>query len=100
MATETTRLSAKGQVILPKAIRDAHGWSAGTEFAVEEAPGGVTLRPSRPSPPSRLEDVAGCLRYTGRPKTLLQMEKAIAKEAKERRDRGRCPAGGAGICAF
>jgi len=89
MPTETTKLSTKGQVILPKTIRDAHGWIPGTEFAVEEAPEGITLRPLKPSPPSRLEDVAGCLRYTGRAKTLRQMEKAIVKEVKERRDRGR-----------
>lgn len=89
MAIETTKLSTKGQVILPKTIRDAHGWDPGTEFAVEDAPGGVTLRPLRPSPPSRLEDVAGCLRYTGKAKTLQQMEKAVAKGARERRDRGR-----------
>jgi AbrB family looped-hinge helix DNA binding protein len=86
---ETTKLSTKGQVILPKTVRDAHGWNPGTEFAVEMAPGGITLRPLRPSPPSRLEDVAGCLQYTGRAKTLQQMEKAIAKGVKERRDRGR-----------
>src|ERR1017187_7863843 len=80
---ETTKLSTKGQVILPKTVRDAHGWNPGTEFAVEEVPGGVTLRPLRPSPPPRLEDVAGCLRYTGRAKTLRQMEKAIAMGGKE-----------------
>ncbi len=85
---EITRLSTKGQVILPKTIRDARGWGAGTELVVEETPGGVTLRPLR-QPPSRLDDVVGCLRYTGRAKTLRQMEKAIAKGVKERRDRGR-----------
>jgi len=86
---EITRLSTKGQVILPKTIRDARGWGAGTELVVEETPEGVTLRPLRQSPPSRLEDVVGCLRYTGRAKTLRQMENAIAKGVRERRDRGR-----------
>jgi len=89
MATEITRLSTKGQLILPKTIRDARGWSAGTELVVEETPGGVTLRPVRQSRPSRLEDVVGCLRYTGRTKTLRQMENAIAKGVGERHDRGR-----------
>ncbi|PZN73131.1 MAG: hypothetical protein DM484_23225 [Candidatus Methylumidiphilus alinenensis] len=28
---ETTRLSSKGQVILPKSVRDAHHWSPGSE---------------------------------------------------------------------
>jgi len=86
---EITRLSTKGQVILPKTIRDARGWGAGTELVVEETPAGITLRPLRQSQPSRLEDVVGCLRYTGRAKTLRQMETAIAKGVRERRDRGR-----------
>ncbi len=37
------------------------------------------------NPPSRFEDVAGCLRCAGRAKTVKQMEDASAKEAKERR---------------
>ena len=89
MIVETTRLSTKGQLILPKAIRDARHWDVGTEFAVEEAPGGIMLRPLKPPPASRLEEVAGCLRYHGRAKTLREIERAIARQAKERRGRGR-----------
>jgi AbrB family looped-hinge helix DNA binding protein len=88
MAMEITKLSTKGQLILPKTIRDARGWGAGTELVVEETPAGVMLRPLR-SQPSRLEDVVGCLRYKGRAKTLRQMERAIAKGVRERHDRGR-----------
>ena len=86
---EITRLSTKGQVVLPKTIRDARGWVAGTELVVEETPGGITMRALRQAQPSRLEDVVGCLRYTGRAKTLRQMERAIAAGVRERRDRGR-----------
>jgi AbrB family looped-hinge helix DNA binding protein len=32
---EITRLSTKGRIILPKAIRDARAWAPGTEFTVE-----------------------------------------------------------------
>lgn len=32
---ETTRLSSKGQVILPKSIRDARHWAPGAEFEIE-----------------------------------------------------------------
>jgi len=86
---ETTKLSTKGQVILPKAIREAHRWEAGTEFAVEEASGGIVLRPVKVSTGLRVEDVAGCLRYSGRAKSLKQMDNAILQELKERRARGR-----------
>ena len=86
---ETTRLSSKGQVILPKSVRDAHNWQPGTEFIVENLPDGVMLRPKKSLAPSRLEDVAGCLRYTGKAKTLAQMEAAIGAEVKKRHARGR-----------
>jgi AbrB family looped-hinge helix DNA binding protein len=86
---ETTRLSSKGQVILPKIVRDAHRWRPGTEFIVESTPDGVLLRPARPFPPARIEDVVGCLRYAGKPKTVSQMESVIGTEIKARRGRGR-----------
>ena len=45
---ETTKLSSKGQVVLPKWVRDARSWEPGTEFAVEEVSEGILLRPLRP----------------------------------------------------
>jgi hypothetical protein len=36
-------------------------------------------------PPTRLEDVAGCLAYKGPAKTLADMEQAIARGAREHR---------------
>jgi len=86
---ETTRLSSKGQVILPKSVRDANHWLPGTEFIVENLPNGVLLRPLKPFAPSRLEEVAGCLRNPGKAKTLAQMEAAIGAEVKKRHARGR-----------
>lgn len=86
---ETTRLSSKGQVILPKPIRDARRWCPGTEFIVEDTADGVLLRPAKPFAPSRLEDVAGSLRYAGKPKSIRQMDAAIRAEVKARRGRGR-----------
>jgi len=74
---------------LPKSVRDAHHWQPGTEFIVENLPDGVLLRPLKPSTPSRLEDVAGSLRYTGKAKTLAQMEVEISTEVKKRHARGR-----------
>lgn len=86
---QTTRLSSKGQLILPKSIRDLRNWEAGTQFAVEEVPDGVLLRPLRPFPAAAFDEVFGCLKYSGRPKTLRQMEKTIAKGVKARHGTGR-----------
>jgi bifunctional DNA-binding transcriptional regulator/antitoxin component of YhaV-PrlF toxin-antitoxin module len=75
--------------VLPKAIRDADEWVEGTEFSVERVPEGVLLRPLRSLPVTRLEDVIGCAGYRGRPRSLADMERAIAQGVKAHRGRGR-----------
>jgi AbrB family looped-hinge helix DNA binding protein len=47
MATHTTKLSSKGQVVIPKSLRTAHRWKPGTEFIVEEQGDNIVLRPSK-----------------------------------------------------
>jgi AbrB family looped-hinge helix DNA binding protein len=42
----TTRLSTKGQIVLPKGIRASRAWGPGTEFTVEETGNGILLRPA------------------------------------------------------
>lgn len=80
---ETTRLSSKGQIILPKSIRVAHHWDAGIEFAVEDTRDGVLLRPLQLFKPTQLKDVIGCAQYHGPTKSLEDMKRAIARGAKE-----------------
>jgi len=86
---ETTRLSTKGQIILPKSIRVARDWKPGTTFTVEETGDGVLLRPAAHFSPTVLEEVAGCLRSKRKPKTPAQMRTAIGREVLRRHDRGR-----------
>ena len=86
---ETTRLSSKGQIILPKVVREMHGWAPGTDFAVEDTADGVLLRPLKTTQPTRLDDVVGCLQVQGQARTIEDMDAAIASEARVRRDRGR-----------
>lgn len=42
-----TKISAKGQVVIPKAVRDRLDWSPGTELEIEESVDGLLLRPKR-----------------------------------------------------
>ena len=86
---ETTKLSSKGQVILPKSIRVAHNWDAGIEFAVEDTPDGVLLRPLKPFTPTRLKDVYGCAAYKGKAKSLAELDAGIKAAVKDRHARGR-----------
>jgi AbrB family looped-hinge helix DNA binding protein len=86
---QTTRLSTKGQIVLPKDIRDSRSWGPGIEFTIQETEDGVLLRPAPRFPATRLEEVVGCLPSRGKPKTVAQMRAAISKEVKRRHGRGR-----------
>ena len=86
---DITRLSSKGQIILPKTVRDAHHWESGTDFVVEDTGDGVLLRPVKAGAPARLDDIVGCLRVKGPARTIEEMDAAITVELRNRRDRGR-----------
>lgn len=85
----TTRISSKGQIVLPQSVREKRKWTAGTELIVEDTRDGVLLRPAKPFPPTKFEDVYGCLQYKGKPKSLEEMDEAIRQEVKARHARGR-----------
>lgn len=82
---ETTKLSSKGQIVLPRSIRNARKLRPGTEFSVEETAEGILLRPLKPFPTTSVEQVFGCLHYTGQAKTVEQMHEAVLAEASQRR---------------
>jgi AbrB family looped-hinge helix DNA binding protein len=81
----TTTLSTKGQIIIPKEIRQRHGWGPGLALEVLEQGDSVVLRPVRTLPRTTVEDLLGCLPYGGPPKTLEEMEAGIAEGARKRR---------------
>jgi AbrB family looped-hinge helix DNA binding protein len=87
--TLTTTVSTKGQVILPKAIRQRRNWRPGTRLMVEDTPEGVLLKAAPVFALTRPEDVAGMLAYREPPKTLEEMDAAITAEVTQRRARGR-----------
>lgn len=84
---ETTRLSTKGQVIIPKPLRTALRWQPGQELEVIETQDGLLLRARGPFEPSRLQDVAGML---GRVPRLTDADmRARLRLAARKRWRGR-----------
>ena len=83
-----TVLSTKGQVILPKAIRDEKNWAPGVRLVVESTPEGVLLRQERLFPATTFEEVRGSL--AGKVKKSLSQEEidaALRAAAKRRHDR-------------
>jgi AbrB family looped-hinge helix DNA binding protein len=79
----TTKLSSKGQVIIPRQVRAAHNWKNGQELEVVDMGDGVLLKPKKPFPETTLAEVAGSLEYHGEARTIEEMEEAIRKGAKE-----------------
>ncbi len=83
----TTTLSTKGQVILPKTIRQSRNWSAGTRLMVEDTEAGVLIKAAPFFPPTKIEDVFGCLKYAGPARTVEEMNAAVLEEARIRHER-------------
>jgi len=74
---ETTTLSSKGQIIIPKALRDSHHWRPGTKFFIEETANGLVLKPAGCFPATDLEDGLGCAGYTGPAKSVEEMREGV-----------------------
>jgi AbrB family looped-hinge helix DNA binding protein len=81
---KTTKLSSKGQVIIPKSLRSRYNWHAGQVLNVIDTGEGLLLKPSQLFGKTELDQVAGVLKYSGAPISLEDMEEAIKKGAMER----------------
>ncbi|MDQ6971476.1 MAG: AbrB/MazE/SpoVT family DNA-binding domain-containing protein [Mariprofundaceae bacterium] len=79
----TARLSSKGQLIIPKPIRQMHGWDAGQELEVIDTEQGVFLKTKSPFPETSLDKVVGSLNYRGKAKSITEMDQAIATGVKD-----------------
>jgi AbrB family looped-hinge helix DNA binding protein len=80
------KISSKGQLVLPKAVRDAYRLDAGSEVEVEASGDVILLRP-RPKKVRKtytLDEVAGFLKYEGPPVTIEDMDRAIEEEVRRR----------------
>ncbi len=83
-----TRLTSKGQVVIPKAVRDRMGWKSGTRLQVEATDeGAVVLKPGGREGDlnALIDEVSGCLREFGRdPIAELEADHRAEIEADER----------------
>lgn len=80
---EITKISDEGQVIIPEKLLKAYGWEAGQELIAIKMGAGILLKPKKPFAETTLDDVAGCLRYQGTPKSLSDMNEAIRQGIEE-----------------
>ena len=80
----STTVSTKGQVILPKALRHALRWQAGTKLVVKSTPEGVLLKRAPVIAVTQPGDVFGRLAFDGAPKSLEEMDAGVLAEARRR----------------
>ncbi|MGO8756333.1 MAG: AbrB/MazE/SpoVT family DNA-binding domain-containing protein [Gallionellaceae bacterium] len=76
---ETVKVSSKGQIVIPKSLRDAHHIHAGDRFIVSSVAGELHLKPASAIVESTLKSVAGMLHRTGAKKLA---EKEIERRIK------------------
>ena len=75
---EHTRVSSKGQMIIPKRVREALGLKQGTELAVELLPeGGFAARPKATDLAAQVRSIAGMLAHRGRRMSAARERAAI-----------------------
>jgi AbrB family looped-hinge helix DNA binding protein len=86
-AMQTTTLSSKGQVIIPKTLRAALRWAPGTQLEVHDTPEGVLLRPAalatKASLPEGLAAIRRRVAYAGPTVNLEDMDAAVLRMAAQ-----------------
>lgn len=81
---DTVKLSTKGQIVIPKDLRDAHHLFAGTEFAIAFVGDEIRLKPLPPFPATSAEEGKGLLAKRGRrPLSDEETDLAIGEMLKE-----------------
>ncbi|PSQ96000.1 MAG: hypothetical protein BRD55_08090 [Bacteroidetes bacterium SW_9_63_38] len=61
----SSKASSRGQVVLPKAVRDDHHWRPGQEVEIVNTDDGILPRPQSPFPDTTVEEVKGVTGYDG-----------------------------------
>lgn len=80
---ETTKISSKGQVVIPKSLRVAHHWEAGQELVVVDVGDGILFKPKSPFKETNINEVASSLKFKGKTKSLEDMDEAIRKGVRD-----------------
>ena len=89
----TTKMSSKGQVVLPEALRQMYGWRSGTAFTIFVYNGSIIMQPLKTPTDEEVaaefeEAVAECRRQAkDAGMTPMDISNAIAEVRSARRTR-------------
>lgn len=86
MSSTTITLSSKGQVVIPKEIRDELHWEAGTELTLISSASGVTLKASPRKSGRNLADLIGMLKHDGPPLSTEALCKPVELSEEDCRE--------------
>jgi AbrB family looped-hinge helix DNA binding protein len=91
MSMATIKLSSKGQIVIPKEIRDELHWEAGTQLSLVATGSGVSLKAISAKTGRNLSDLIGLLKHEGAPITIGELCKPVDVrvdwEKSEQRDK-------------
>jgi AbrB family looped-hinge helix DNA binding protein len=72
-------------LVIPKEIRERHGWGPGVELEVADRGDHIEVRSIEEEfPETTLEELIGCIKYEGPAHTVEEMNAAIAEAARKR----------------
>ena len=77
---EITKLSRKGQVIIPKSFRTRLHWESGLELMVIDTGDGLLLKPKSAFPPADLAQVFGMFKEKVSAKSDEEIEAALLQD--------------------
>lgn len=77
MTVATITLSSKGQVVIPKEIRDELHWEAGAELTLVASGSSVTLKAKPKKVGRNFVDLIGMLKYHGPPVSTEELCKPV-----------------------
>jgi AbrB family looped-hinge helix DNA binding protein len=80
---EKTILSSKGQLVLPKSLRDKKQWKPGSKLTLEDVPDGVMVRLVPAKRRYTVDEVYGMLRYDGALLSEAEIERRIDESLAE-----------------
>jgi AbrB family looped-hinge helix DNA binding protein len=79
---ETSVLTVKGQLLIPKRIRNKYGIKSGVKIIFEETENGVVIRPMNET---YFKSFMGVLKSTGNLKEEMKQMKAEEKKLEDRK---------------
>ena len=73
MSVTTIKLSSKGQIVIPKEIRDKLHWETGTQLTLVDNGNGISVRAISAKSGRNLGDLIGMLKHEGSPVAIDEL---------------------------